>query len=90
MNRTLFKNISFAVAGCLGVSSAAFADETEGYPLECYQGETTIFTSEIADIAEFDPTAHGVTLQDTMSVSEKNSTIYFYGPADILCVVVND
>ncbi|GJL95672.1 MAG: hypothetical protein DHS20C05_20770 [Hyphococcus sp.] len=89
MSKNRLTKLATSAAIILGVSTSASAEE-EGYPLECYNGETTIFTSEIANIAEFDPSAHGVTLQDTMSVPDKNSTIYFYGPTDILCVVVND
>ena len=89
MNKNRMGKLALGAAIIFGLSTSVSAEE-EGYPLECYQGETTIFTSTIADIAEFDPSAHNVTLQDTMSVPEKNSTIYFYGPADILCVVVSE
>lgn len=80
----------FASAMLVSVAYAAVLEEPEGYPLECYENGETIFTSEIADIAEFDAASYNVTLQQTVPVTEKNAVIYYFGPAKIVCVVVSD
>ncbi|NOX81825.1 MAG: hypothetical protein GXP06_02325 [Alphaproteobacteria bacterium] len=74
--------------GPMGLGGAALANDPAGHVLECYQGETIIFTADIADINQFDASAHNVTLTQTVPMPQQNAIIYYYGPDDILCVVV--
>ena len=70
--------------------ASANASTPEHPPMECFEDGVSFFSSQTADIAEFDAAAKGVTLQSTMPVPDKNATLYFYGPGDITCVVVSE
>lgn len=52
-------------------SGNAIAASPEVQVVECYENGETIFTSDVADIPEFDAEAYNVTLLSTFSIPEK-------------------
>ena len=77
------------ILGSLAVMTAppAFAEDSAFHALECYEDGAIVFTSDVANIAEFDAQSFGVTLSQTISLPEKNAEVYQFIPRDITCFV---
>ena len=85
-----FNVTRLAAASAVLAISSEYADEPDAFHMECYDGDTRIFVSDIAELSQFDATARGVALLQAIPLPQDGVTLYQFGPADVFCLVANE
>lgn len=77
--------LALAAVAAAGLSQASA--EQEFVPLQCSQAGTIIFTSDVANVAEFPASQYHAEIVQVIALDDPYANLYLLFPGSIICLV---